>query len=671
MKKVLLFTAFVFLLSDAIAQDYKFGKVSKEELEEKFHPLDSTAKAAYLYSYRRTHYIFNKGEGFKIVNEYHQRIKIYTKEGFDYATKTLRYYKPDKGEEEKISSVSAVTYNMENGKVTRSKISKRDIFDEKQSKFYSLKKLTLPNIKEGSVIELKYKLTSPFSLVVDDLKFQYNIPVKKMYAAIEIPEYYVFNKKNTGYYLISPKQVVKDRSFTITNVVNTIERKELNKTVNRNKVSYKVMLDIFDTDNIPALKDDEPFVNNIANYRGGIKYELSSIKMPNSIPKFYATSWDKVTKEIYDNQNFGGELKKSNYYKDDLSVLLASANTELEKIANIYQFVKSKVKWNGYYGKYPDAGVRKAYKEGTGNSADINLMLTSMLRSAGVEAHPVLVSTRNNGVPIFPTSRGFNYVVSVAYIGEKHVLLDATEQYGVPNILPVRALNWNGRIVRSNGSSSWISMTSPEPALEDHNVNAKINVGEGIVEGLIRSKYENLNALNFRKRYNVLKDEEVQSKLEEDYNIEIENFRINNKTALGKPIVRMVKFSSEDLLEEINNKLYINPLLFFTSSVNPFKSEERKFPVDFSSPWKDSYVISFAIPEGYAVESLPETIAIGMSDDIGVFKFQVKQVGNKINVMSIIQFNQGKINPTHYKELKDFYKKMIDKEAEKIILVKS
>lgn len=448
--------------------------------------------------------------------------------------------------------------------------------------------------------------------------------------------------------------------------------REVNRSVQRDKISYRGMQDIFDAENIPALKNDEPYVNNIANYRGGVKYELSSIKMPNSMPKFYASTWDKVTKEIYDSQGFGGELKKSNYYKNDLAVLLSSSNTEIEKIADIYQLVKSKVKWNGYYGKSSDAGVRRAYKEGTGNSADINLMLTSMLRSAGIEAHPVLVSTRNNGVPLFPTSRGFNYVVSVAFIGEKYVLLDATEPYGVPNILPVRALNWNGRIVRKNGSSSWIPLgSSSSPAIEDHNVNAKINVEEGIVEGLIRSKYDNLNALNFRNRYNSVKDEEVQSKLEEDYNIEIENFRINNKTALGKPIVRMVKFSSEDLIEGINNKLYINPLLFFTRSVNPFKSEERKFPVDFSSPWKDSYAISFAVPEGYTVESLPETMAIGMSDDIGVFKFQVKQVGNKITVMSVIQFNQGKINPTHYKELKDFYKKMIDKEAEKIVLVKS
>jgi len=653
MKKVLLFTAFVFLLSDAIAQDYKFGKVSKEELEEKFYPLDSTANAAYLYNYRRTHYTFSQTEGFQVISEFHQRIKIYTKEGFEYATRTISYYKPDKGGTEKISSLSAVTYNLQDGKVKKTKVSKKNIFDEKLNENISQKKLTFPDIKEGIVLEFKYKLTSPYEYSIDDLDFQYAIPVKKFKTKIEIPEFYTFNQRAKGFYSIPVKR--NSKYIALGNFRFTM-----------NTLAYEAK-------DIPALKNDEPFVSNVYNYRGGIKFELAKrdlLKFGGSID-YFNTSWDKVTKQIYQAQSFGGELKKSSYYKDDLATLLASSKTEIEKIANIYQFVKSKVKWNGYYGKYSDVGVRKAYKEGVGNSAEINLMLTSMLRNAGIEAHPVLVSSRSNGIPLFPTTKGFNYVVSVAFIGEKYMLLDATEPYALPNVLPTRALNWNGRIVRKNGSSSWIPLVSSKPALVNHTVNAKINIDEGIIEGLIRSKYDNLSALNFRSRYNVMKDEEVQSKLEEDYNIEIENFRINNKASLGKPIVRMVKFSSEDLIEGISNKLYINPLLFFNRTVNPFKSEERKFPVEFDSPWKTSYMISMSIPEGYSVESIPEPLAIGMSDDIGIFKIQVKQTGNKINVMSSIEFNEVKINPSHYKELKGFYKQMIDKEAEKIILVKS
>ena len=37
-------------INAAFSQNVKFGKVSKQELEEKFYPLDSTASAAILYN---------------------------------------------------------------------------------------------------------------------------------------------------------------------------------------------------------------------------------------------------------------------------------------------------------------------------------------------------------------------------------------------------------------------------------------------------------------------------------------------------------------------------------------------------------------------------------------------------------------------------------------------
>lgn len=48
----------------ALSQDYDFGKVSKEELQEKYNPLDSSASAAYLYKYRRTYFVYRQEEGF-------------------------------------------------------------------------------------------------------------------------------------------------------------------------------------------------------------------------------------------------------------------------------------------------------------------------------------------------------------------------------------------------------------------------------------------------------------------------------------------------------------------------------------------------------------------------------------------------------------------------------
>ena len=198
------------------AQDYKFGKVSKAELEEEFYPLDSTADAAYLYKYRRTYYNYRNSKGLEILNEFVYRTKIYTKEGFKYANINIPYVNPEEGESEKISDLKAYTYNIdENGKITKDKLDKDGIFDEKISKFRHLKKITMPNLKEGSVIEIQYTLKSPYLQYIDDLEFQYGIPVKKFSATIENPDWYIFAQKSKGFYAVEPVQSKYGSSFTI------------------------------------------------------------------------------------------------------------------------------------------------------------------------------------------------------------------------------------------------------------------------------------------------------------------------------------------------------------------------------------------------------------------------------------------------------------------------
>lgn len=651
MKKLVLITICLISIV-SFSQDYKFGKVSKEELEEEFYPTDSTADAAYLYKYRRSYFNYTQNVGFQLITDVHHRIKIYTKEGFDYATKSVSYYNPDRGDRESVSRIKGYTYTLENGKLVKEKLSKSGIFKEKTNKYNSLYKVTMPNIKEGCVIEYKYTVTSPYATSIDDVEFQKGIPIKKLDSQIEFPEYYTFNQRSKGFYNVPVKKSSKSASI--------------------GSLRFRTDILEFEAENIPALKNNEAFVANINNYRGGMKFELASENFISIGGRFksYSNSWQNISKQIYLSPGFGGELKKSNYYKSDLANILASSNTNNDKIFSIFEFVKSKVKWNGFYGKYSEKGLKQAYKENTGNVADVNLILTSMLRSAGLQANPVLVSSRGNGIPLFPTFKGFDYVISmVKFPNNTYILLDATEPYSLPNVLPVRALNWNGMLVAEGGVTSWVKLTSSKHAKEDNMIMVKIN--EDLeVEGLVRTKYENLNALSYRRNYNHIKEEELISKYEEDNNLEIDNFKVANQYKLGKPVVRSVKFVSEDLIEQINNKVYIEPLLFLTKRKNPFKLDERKFPVDFATAWEDTDRVTIEIPEGYKVESLPESKAIALPENIGVFKYQIVQVGNKIKTLSSVQFNSPKIPAQYYQYLKDFYGQLVKKETEKIVLVK-
>ena len=110
--------------------------------------------------------------------------------------------------------------------------------------------------------------------------------------------------------------------------------------------------------------------------------------------------------------------------------------------------------------------------------------------------------------------------------------------------------------------------------------------------------------------------------------------------------------------------------MFLSNTSNPFKLDDRKFPVDFITPWRNKNTISIEIPKGYKVESVPAPTAISMADNYGVFKFQIVQSANKIKVLSIVQINKAIVTPDYYPELKELYNRIVKKQTEKIVLVK-
>ncbi|WP_028891289.1 DUF3857 domain-containing protein [Tenacibaculum sp. 47A_GOM-205m] len=672
MKKALLLFTLIFIYN-LNAQEIKFGKISKEELEESIHPLDSTADAAYLIKDRRTYFEFDQNNGFQVITDYHERIKIYTKEGLDYATKKIIYYKPEIGEAEKITYLKAYTFNLENGKTTEQKLSKKDIFEEQLNKYRSQKKVTFPNVKEGSVIDIRYTLTSPY-WDIKTINFQYGIPVKQLSAQVEIPEYFSFNQRLKGYYHITPTNTKKHKNITLNSKSRSKDPgfSSVVTSFNSSKIEYTSNISIFSQSNIPSLKDNEPYSGNIDNYRGGIVFELAGtnfIKIGGGV-KNYSTSWENVCKTIYNSSEFGNELEKTNYFKDDITNLIKTTKNDVDKIALIFQFVKSKVKWNEYYGKFTEKGVKKAYKEGTGNVTEINLMLTSMLRYAGLDANPVLTSTKDNGISLFPTREGFNYVISKVNLpNNKYILLDATETLSTINTLPFRTLNWYGTEILKKGNSKRVSLIPSTLAEENNILHIKIDES-GEINGMFRKSLKGHSAMFYRQKNNLKKEEDLINLIESQHNIEIEDFKILNKESLSKPIIQSIKFSGEDFIEEINNKMYLSPLLFLATKENPFKSEERNFPIDFGMPWQDQFSVSITIPNGYSVDSCPKELAIGLPENIGFFKYKTLVQENKIKISSVVQFNSSFIAPQHYETLKGFYKKLVEKQTEKIILVK-
>ena len=654
------------------AQDYKFGKISEEELAEKYDPQDSSAVASVLYRDYKIRYDYNQSTGFEVVTDVRERVKIYKKEGFDYATVSERLYISDAGsEKESFKNLKAYTYNLVDGSIEETKLKGSDTFTEDVSKYYKEEKFTLPNVKEGSVIEYSYTVDSPFYYSIDEVVLQYDIPIRKQEIAIATPEYFVFKPNFKGYLQVSPKMSSKTGKISIQNKSRDSGGGfSVSKTTfSTSNIDYIISVSEFNMENVPALKE-ENYVNNINNYRSAINYELQYVNFPQQPIKSYSTTWDKVVETIYDSPDFGKQIENTKYFKNKVSEILTDTSTDVTKMSAIYFFVQQHMNWNGYYGKYTDKGVKSSFVEKTGNAADINLMLVAMLREAGLKSYPVLVSTRNNGVPLFPTREGFNYVIASVEINNAIVLLDATNKYSEPDMIPNRALNWFGRLIKEDGSSTSIALNAKTQSQETNMIQATLKP-DGSLEGMMRTMYSDYNAYNYRNAYNDVSEDDYLDKLEERNNgMEISNFIVENKKQLGQSITEKFEFSVENQADIIGDKIYFSPTLFKTTSENPFKLEERNYPIDFGYPWAEKLLISIKIPEGYKVESAPKPVSMSLPNEAGSFKYYIKDTPTEIKITVNLDMNTSIIGTQNYSSLKEFYRLLVEKETEKVVLSK-
>jgi hypothetical protein len=393
-------------------------------------------------------------------------------------------------------------------------------------------------------------------------------------------------------------------------------------------------------------------------------------RYPNSPLKYYSTNWEAVVKTINEYDDFGPELNKTGYFEDDINKLLTGIDVPNERMAAVFNYVKNSVKWNKFKGYSCNEGVKKAYKDKTGNTAEINLMLTAMLRFAGLNANPVLISTRDNGIAFFPSRTAFNSVIAAVETPEGLVLLDATEKYSEPNILPLRDLNWVGRLIRKDGTSTEVDLMPKILSREATNMSIVLKT-DGSAEGKIRRQLTDYDALEFRKENGDTNKDSYLEKLESsNNNIEISDYVRENDLDLLKPIVESYSFKDNKSVEIINDKIYISPLLFLTTKENPFKQETREYPIDFGYPMLNKYNINLEIPQGYVVESMPASLNIATGNDVGAFKFMMVNIDNKIQTTITTNINTAIVSPEFYSVLKDFYQQMIDKQNEKIVLRK-
>ncbi|MCF6214077.1 MAG: DUF3857 domain-containing protein [Flavobacteriaceae bacterium] len=656
MKKIIISFALLMLTVTSHAQElelpFKFGNIPLNELNLKYYEKDASANAVVLYEKALAKMIYSSGN-ILIQTTYYHKIKIFKKDGYSNATITIPLYNNLKVHEW-VVKIKALTHNLENGHDNPTYLSKKKIYKTKISDTYKEVKFTLPNVKEGSVIEYTYTIKSPYFSRFTGWEFQGNIP--KIYSELHslIPGNWVYNKKLVGFRKLDINKIkIKKKCFFIIGLEAPAECEDLT----------------FAMKDVPAFKE-EAYLTSKKNYLSRIAFELSEVFYFDGRHKKYTKTWKDVDKQFKYEYKIGSQLKKIDYTRSLLPRELLNETDKLKRAVNIYHFIQNHFSWNEEYHIFRKVNFKKAYKSKTGNATEINIALCNALNAAGIKSNLMLISTRNNGLPTFvhPVLSDFNYAIVVSHIDKKIYKLDASQKLAPFSLLPYRALNSYGRVMDFENESYWENLDANRN-ITTTSINLHFN--EDVLEGMMRVSSTAYTALKKRDEIiskgelNYRKDFENDSEMND---LIIESYRNKNLENLEKLFIEDFKISLGNELSD-DDMLIINPF-FGSQTKNPFTLEDRDYPVDFGYPRTKNYRFIFDVPEGYIISSVPKNITLSLPYNAANLVSKSTINNQKITIDFKLSINKTSFPPKEYNELKDFYKNLINLYSDVIILKK-
>lgn len=654
----------------------KLKKIDKKNLEMDVCPADSSADAMIICDYGWSGFEYIRDEGFKLKFERHVRKKIFNKNGFDEAEISIPLYNLD-GAGEDITYLKGYTYNLEKDRMKRTRLKNSNVHYEEKNDNLRYAHLTFPRVKEGSIIEVRYTINSDFFYTLRDWQFQHEIPVKWSEYIVEIPEYFHYNHHSYGHqpYKISEK----DRELDNINITQKYRTGSTNFDGDMLETHYRTSeIEFWKTvsrwvaEDLPAFKE-EPFTSCPENYMNRVEFELARINFPRSPTRYFSQSWESIREELYGHADFGRELKKPNTFLNDRVKMIRQAHKKPKKrMQTVFQLIQNRMLWNSKEGIFTDQGLRKAWKKQTGNAADINLLLTVMLRKAGLDAHPVVLSTRDHGLihPSHPSIAQTNHVISCTRINGQQYLMDATVPISKINVLPVKCLNGKGRLISSHNTKP-VALSPNVP----HRIQnfAMLEIRDDKIQGSIKSIKYDYAAYRFRKQYltSYSGAGEYIQEIEKKNQFDVQNYEIRNVDSLDKTVLVQLNDLSTSTLTKTGDRIYMNPIIYNRKMKNPFTLKQRNYPVDYGHSYRTVNNYQITIPGDYKIESLPSSRLIRMPGDGAKFLYSCKKMGKKVIITNVFLIQKTVFLQDEYKDLKDFYDRMIKKQAEQIVLKKT
>ncbi|RSK48433.1 transglutaminase domain-containing protein [Hymenobacter rigui] len=644
----------------------KFGKLdAKEAATLLASPTPDSAAAEVLCDFGQSTIQGANGR-FELRFERTARLLIRRAAGYEHATvHVLLYHDPKEGGREEIQQLKGLTYNLTGTTLSKEPLRTEAVFSRKIDERLDEYAFTLPNVREGSILEFTYLVRSPFLFNLQDWQFQQDIPVRWSEYRTVIPSFYRYKELSRTYW---PFTINETSAKFYTTTYREPTRNSYGTTTEASDKTYNINTQALTrrwaVKNLPAFRP-EPFMTTRRDYLSRVDFELERIQFdPQHAPQFIAGSWAEIEKELLEDEKFGQYLKATTSLSTNTAALRNLPNLT-ERAHAVRQLVLQQVAYTNTpsYLARPGSTPRRIVDQRQGNAAEVNLLLIAALRTAGLDAQPLLLSTRQHGQvqTELPVVSQFNYVVAhVALPDNKELLLDATDASLPPALLPESCLNAQGRLLGPAGR--WVNLMDTAPHLLYTHAQLTATP-QGELRGSIRQEYAGYAASEHRRPLSELRQQWQQAH---------PDWQISKAEVSSPDVARPVALELTAALpgaEAPAATLYLRPLQQLLMTANPFRHAERLYPVDFATVQRIEYATDLTLPAGYVVAELPANMQLVLPNGGGRFLFSITQpTPQTLALVGRIHLLKTRYSAEEYHAIRELYAKAVTKFAEPIVL---
>ncbi|OLY92954.1 hypothetical protein BUE76_14435 [Cnuella takakiae] len=638
----------------------KFGKIDPLTFAAKAYSVDSSAGAVILFDHGRTEIEGNQKGWFSMRHTHRRRVHILKKDGYDHAKEMVALYKDNDGETS-LQNLKCATYNLEDGKVVETKLEKSQVFEEQVDKNRKRVRFTAPAVKEGSIVEYEYTILSDFYFSLMPWEFQGSIPRLWSEYQFAVPQFMDYLFFAQGYVPFHIKEK-KDRVDFFSVTSNGIDSKRQSFSAGVSEYRW-VMKEV-------GVLKDENFTSTLENHIAKIEFQLSGYREPLSHQSIL-NDWPTVSKNLMERDDFGKLVNANNGWLDDiLKPILDGTTSQQEQAQKIFAYVRDHFTCTDRRALFAEQSLRNVVKTGKGNVCELNLLLVTLMRHAGLEANPVILSTRDNGLAnvVYPQLSKYNYVVAKARLGEKETLLDATLPHLSFGRMP--SYCYNGAARQLDGLGTALEL-SPDSLLERKLTYVALNNVGGKWVGMLQQAPGYYQSLNIRETISDKGRKAFEKELQTDFESVATINKITIDSLDNKDAVLLYKCEF-DLKMNGEDILYVNPLFSDRYFENPFKAASRSYPVEMPYAFEKTYTANITVPEGYVLDEMPKQIRMAMNEDRdATLDYLISYSNNVVSMQMVLKIKRTWFSPDEYDMLREFFKHVVAKQSEQLVFKKA